>query len=480
MDWKCKICNDYEGTSKNGLATHLRLKHNISYPEYEILYIKKEKLPECPECGALPRYDKGKKRFMTYCVEHANIARSKWGKANIDKMYGGMGPGWKKGLTKEDHPGIKAQSEWMKENNPFYEMPEEKQKEARKKQAESHRIDRSIFHERNVAFMENYNLKIISPYSEYTKRSELLDFECLECGHIFPRTMGNMIQYEGNCPNCKPSGKSKAEEEIAQFLEQLGIKNIVRNARGIIPPKELDIYLPDYNFAIEYNGLYWHSEEYREKSFHQEKTDLCLEKGIKLFHIWSDFWEQKTDICKSMIKHALHRSRPLYPRDFELKTFNKNKDFREFFESNHLHGHGKNATIAFALVKDEEIHVCLSLLKTNDIATIERFAVKTHHHIPGAFSKLLKYAKIWCKENDIKEIKTYSYKDIAYSGLYEKNGFEHVHDTALSYFYTNGKERWSRQTFKATNELTEREVADKNNVFRVYGCGNKLWRMKLA
>jgi hypothetical protein len=56
------------------------------------------------------------------------------------------------------------------------------------------------------------------------------------------------------CPICHNS-ISSYETEIVSFLSENNISHIQSN-RTIIKPYELDIYLPDYNIAIEFNGLY--------------------------------------------------------------------------------------------------------------------------------------------------------------------------------------------------------------------------------
>ena len=95
--------------------------------------------------------------------------------------------------------------------------------------------------------------------------------------------------------------KIKSEEiYILNFLksEFENIKYSIQN-RKEINPFELDIYLPEYNLAIEFNGLYWHSfsvnnnkniskhqSNYYYQKFHKlKKSILCLEKGIRLIHI---------------------------------------------------------------------------------------------------------------------------------------------------------------------------------------------------
>ena len=50
-----------------------------------------------------------------------------------------------------------------------------------------------------------------------------------------------------------------AELEIIDFLTELKIRSIHRYSKQ---GPELDIFLPEYNVGIEFNGLYWHSDLY--------------------------------------------------------------------------------------------------------------------------------------------------------------------------------------------------------------------------
>lgn len=90
---------------------------------------------------------------------------------------------------------------------------------------------------------------------------------------------------------------SRKELEIIEILEYNfpGII-IMPNTREIITPFEIDIYLPEFNMGIEYNGCYWHSIEcsnnktFLEKKYqHQRKSSLCNDKGIRLIHIYEDY-----------------------------------------------------------------------------------------------------------------------------------------------------------------------------------------------
>jgi hypothetical protein len=45
---------------------------------------------------------------------------------------------------------------------------------------------------------------------------------------------------------------------------------------------EIDIYLPQLNLGFEFNGVWWHSDEYKRKSSHLDKTNFFTKREIKL------------------------------------------------------------------------------------------------------------------------------------------------------------------------------------------------------
>jgi hypothetical protein len=142
------------------------------------------------------------------------------------------------------------------------------------------------------------------------------------------------------CINCNPIlvGKSKKEGEIFEFISQVYSGIILRNHKGIIS-KELDIYIPDLKLSFEFNGLYWNSELYRDKNYHQEKSKECINNGIELVHIWEDEWDFKSEIIKSMILNKLGSSKKIWARNCEVKEIEDNKLITEFLNKNHIQGY---------------------------------------------------------------------------------------------------------------------------------------------
>ena len=80
------------------------------------------------------------------------------------------------------------------------------------------------------------------------------------------------------------------EEQIVKYLKELDPDTeIILNSRKIIPPMELDIYLPEYKLAIEVDGLMFHSrgisqhsifnKPYFPKNKHLEKLVDSIDTG---------------------------------------------------------------------------------------------------------------------------------------------------------------------------------------------------------
>jgi hypothetical protein len=107
--------------------------------------------------------------------------------------------------------------------------------------------------------------------------------------------------------------------EIANGL--LKEEDIILNDRNVLGNgKELDLYIPKLNIAMEYNGLMFHSfgmhsktrfnnyeKEKVEKYKHLIKTNLCEEKGIHLFQINEDEWldSKKKKIWLNILKNKI-------------------------------------------------------------------------------------------------------------------------------------------------------------------------------
>jgi len=135
--------------------------------------------------------------------------------------------------------------------------------------------------------------------TEYKNAHQKLDCICPK-GHKGTSTWNNWKNGH-RCPYCFGS-ISGEEVEVRNFVESLGIKVSANDRNQIFNPEtgnglELDIFMPIFNRAIEYNGEYWHRDENRDLLKHQ----LCKSKGIDLLTIWDKEWKANNKECKEKI-----------------------------------------------------------------------------------------------------------------------------------------------------------------------------------
>ena len=65
--------------------------------------------------------------------------------------------------------------------------------------------------------------------------------------------------------------KSHYENDILNLFP-----SFVSNSRKVLSNgKELDFFDKERNIAIEFNGDYWHSDKFKDKKYHLEKSLMC-------------------------------------------------------------------------------------------------------------------------------------------------------------------------------------------------------------
>lgn len=300
-------------------------------------------------------------------------------------------------------------------------------------------------------------------------------FQC-EHGHTFDINFSNLhnrLKYNVTlCTVCNPitHNISDSENTLLEFIKENYDDVIITNNREILDGKELDIYLPKLNLAFEYNGLYWHSEQFKDNYYHKDKTDKCKEKEIDLYHIWEDDWLYKREIIKSMILNKLGKSNfKIYARKCEIKTITDNDIIREFLNNNHIQGF-TGSKIKLGLYFNDELVSLMTFKKTNNNYELNRFCSKLNTNIIGSFSKLLSHFK---RNYTFKNI--YTFADLSYSNgnIYEKF---FILDKTLKpdYKYIVDGKRIHKFNYRGKNE---KEVMLKKGIYKIYNCGLKKYKL---
>lgn len=118
------------------------------------------------------------------------------------------------------------------------------------------------------------------------------------------------------CAHMKFSaGSSFAEKELFDTINKIFISTrTIRDTNVKIKDKphikgfDLDIYVPELNKAIEFDGTYWHSVEGLRHSrkhwpqedienYHQLKDEWFLSKNIQILHIKESDWNLDKESC---------------------------------------------------------------------------------------------------------------------------------------------------------------------------------------
>ena len=285
------------------------------------------------------------------------------------------------------------------------------------------------------------------------------------------------------------SGTSYSEKEIADFIKSIYNKEIIENSKRIISPKELDIYIPNKNLAIEFNGVHWHDENHINKNYHLMKTKMCNEKGIDLIHVFEDDWLYKKDIVKSMIASRLGiYQQKIFARKCacQILDYPLYKEMLEnFFNENHLQGF-THCNVFVGLFYDNELVQCMGFNEKgwhDGNVELTRMTTKLNAQVIGGFSKLMKFVTEVYK---FTKITSYVYKAWFNGNGYIKSGFKVVKENPPSYSYVVNGRRIHKSHFRKNKikkmydkgELKfydenkgEHEIMLENGIYRIYDCG---------
>lgn len=298
-------------------------------------------------------------------------------------------------------------------------------------------------------------------------------FECNN-GHKWVTTLKIILQDKG-CPQCAAMGaSSKGENEVADFLSEAGA-SIIRNSRGVIAPLELDILIPERRVAIEFNGVYWHSEKAGvSKNYHLNKRLRCEDAGLRLISVRSDLWRDKKEVIKRVIANAAgigsFGQKRIGARKCNIISVNK-KIAWQFCEDNHVQG-GAKSTHAYGLENNGVIVAVLTVLYWRKKKEWELVRFCTSCAVQGGLSRLWRHVT---GALDIEKAFTYTDRDLFTGASYASAGFK-FKSTTVGFRITDGTNTESRQKWsKAPEGLTQTEWYEREKVSRIWDSGQDKW-----
>jgi len=265
--------------------------------------------------------------------------------------------------------------------------------------------------------------------------------------------------------------RSSGELSVLNFIKSFYNGEILTNKRKMFGT-EIDIYIPEFNFGIEYNGVYYHSDKFRRT--HKDKFDIMSKRGDYLLQIFDYEWENTTlrKIFESMIKIKMNNHKRKISSDkCEIKNVSSN-EAKEFLNNNHIKGYIKSS-IRKGLYYNNELVQIMTFRKSKDKLELLRFVTIKDTIIEGY--ELFK---------SVKNLNIIAYSDNFYSddNIYKELGFTKL-NTIMGHFYVKDKIRVNmfkkhklKDMFNNVDmNLTVSEIVKMNGYYRIFDAGITKW-----
>lgn len=250
--------------------------------------------------------------------------------------------------------------------------------------------------------------------SNFVRDLIVQDLYCKDHKITYETSYRNVTSSVVGCPSCRNSSTSQYELEIINILKDFNFTgSITQSYRpDWLQGRELDIFIPSLNIAIEFNGTVFHHSSNTEhinsffkttckdKSYHYNKWKTCFDNGVILISVYDFYWKDiiKKEIYKSKFHHALGLDNKIYARKCEIKVI-PNSVASSFYLENHLEGSGFNykGLVSYGLYNNDILVMCASIGDIYNQSSklyykkLQRICTSKFTTVVGGISKLTKY-----------------------------------------------------------------------------------------
>jgi hypothetical protein len=249
----------------------------------------------------------------------------------------------------------------------------------------------------------------------------------------------------------------------------------------------LDIICPERKLAVEYCGLYWHSETggNKTKDYHLKKLNNCHNKDYQLITVFES--DNMTKVL-GHIKSRVGLVQKIGARDCIVQELDT-ATARAFNDAYHMHNH-HNGSVNLGLYHSGELLMCLVMGKSRFSNNYQwecvRMTSRAGYQVVGGASKLFKH---FIRMKQPESIVTFADRRFGEGKVYKSCGFEFVENTGPNYWYFKKSEiklysRVKYQKHKLTElsgynpDFTEWQIMQLSGYDRIWDCGNSKWIWK--
>ena len=325
----------------------------------------------------------------------------------------------------------------------------------------------------------------------------VVDVWCNECEITFSQEISSHSLGHG-CPMCKiksvASGPSKQELEVLDFIKTLTNHEVNSQVPVLLGEKRfvLDIVCPDLKLAVEFNGVYFHSQRFlKDTRYHLNKTKAAAEQGWHLVHIFEDDWKFRNAAVRHMLSNRFGQIKKVGARKTRVVPVDKETAVA-FYQDYHVQGSSRTPNQThYGLSHEGELiavmsfsqHASKRVVLEESEWELVRFA--SRYSVQGGASKLF---KAFVKECSPTKVVSFSMNHLFTGGVYSNLGF--TVECVLPPDYTYVDKRTGRRLHKAGFQhsvlkrrfkddyiegATERQICESLGYYRIYDCGKTRW-----
>lgn len=319
---------------------------------------------------------------------------------------------------------------------------------------------------------------LLVPLESVRSMDSYMKFRCKLCGGVF-KTKLAWIYYDKimSC-GCVKGSFSFESVNIGRFIESFGVKCLYGKSEKKFGPYSIDVYVPDKDLIIEYNGLRYHKSE-------KDIRRYVALKGHQYMLIYEDEWLRRRGCFERLLLNRVGVNFPsvkLRPRECVVKLVECGVA-RDFYERFHYQGYVHSSFNVGVLFNDKLV-ACMSIKRPSRQLSgdweVSRMACDFNVRVHGLWSFLIKWVK---REKLISgRLITFSDNRLMTGGVYERMGFVRVGDVKPDYYWVKGNKRFHKSGLRKTKEekksgLTEIQLRSSQGYSRIYDLGKVKWEL---
>jgi len=442
--------------------------------------------------------------YREFCSRTCTFARSAATERRVAKMQanGGVGLANPKSKAKAQlclqnthgaeitNPGqIKSFRARMREDNPMFDT------------AVVQKVSNTIQSKHGPHKTKASHIKMSSTQAHLvTSQDKLTDFvkgktitQCARESGLNYTTIYNKVKKYDLFDSMVFNHRSEMEHDLGTWLNRENIC-FKHDDRTVLGGLELDFLFPQYNFALELNGLFHHSENSgkKDRSYHKKKFDMCAAQGITLIQVWQDeYWKCK-NVVQSKILYLAHRHQSqIHARKCQIDFIDDAALEKQFLTQNHIQGFAPYRQLSVAAWHQGSLLAIMSFAYQNNYWELVRFATDVTHHSSGLFSRMLKF--IIRTGRISHKVVSFSDNRLGNGKLYQSSGFKLEKTLAPDHMYTCDYQlRHHKQTFRKNNLIdrfkldpayvkshTEWQIMQELGFDRLWDAGKCRWSLHI-